>query len=56
MNALAYDTHRCIVDPLTIQRHIKYQLFTRVIKLLHSIKNELRNTATVLLGNAYLAL
>ena len=27
--SLSYDTHRCILGPLTNQRHIRYQLFAR---------------------------
>ena len=36
--SLPYDTDRWILGPLTNQRHIKYQLFARDIKLLQSIK------------------
>ena len=41
MYSLPYHTHRCILGPLTNQRHIKYQLFVRDITLLHSIKCEI---------------
>ena len=44
MYSLPYDTHRCILGPLTNQRHIRYQLFARDIKLLHSIKHEISNS------------
>ena len=44
MYSLQYHTHRWILGPLTNQRHIKYQLFTRDIKLLHSIKCEISNS------------
>ena len=44
MYSLPYDTHRWILGPLTNQRHIKYQLFARDIKLLHSIKCEVSNS------------
>ena len=37
MYSLPYHTHRWILGPLTNQRHIKYQLFARVITLLYSI-------------------
>ena len=44
MYSLQYHTHRWILDPLTNQRHIKYQLFAGDIKLLHSIKCEISNS------------
>ena len=50
MYSLPYHTHRWILGPLTNKRHIKYQLFARDIKLLHSIKCEI---ATILLGNGF---
>ena len=54
MYSLSYEEyHRWILGPLTNQHHIKYQLFARDIKLLHSIKCQI---ATVLLENVYLAL
>ena len=43
MYSLPYDTHRWILGPLTNQRNIRYQLFARDIKLLHSIKYEISN-------------
>ena len=39
-----YHTQIWILGPLTNQRHIKYQLFARDIKLLHSIKCEISNS------------
>ena len=42
--SLPYDSHRWILGPLTNQRHIKYKLFARDIKLLHSIKCEVSNS------------
>ena len=42
MYSLPYDTHRWILGPLTNQRHLRYQLFARNIKLLHFIKHEIR--------------
>ena len=44
MYSLPYHTHRWILGPLTNQRHIKYQLFARDIKLLHSIKCQISNS------------
>ena len=44
MYSLPYDTHRRILSPLTNQRNIRYQLFARDIKLLHSIKYETNNS------------
>ena len=44
MYALPCNTHRWILGPLTSQRHIKYQLFARDIKLLPSIKYEISNS------------
>ena len=44
MFSVPYDTHRWILGPLTNQRHIRYQLFARDIKLLHSIKYEISNS------------
>ena len=44
MYSLPYDTHRWILGPLTNQCHIKYQLFARNNKLLHSIKHEISNS------------
>ena len=44
MYSLPYDTHRWILDPLTNQRQISYQLFATDIKLLHSIKYDLSNS------------
>ena len=44
MYSLPYDTHRWILGPLTNQRNIRYQLFARDIKLLHSIKYEISNS------------
>ena len=44
MYSLTYHTHRWILGPLTNQRHIKYQLFARDIKLLHSIKCQISNS------------
>ena len=44
MNSLPYHTHRWILGPSTNQRHIKYQLFARDIKLLYSIKCEMSNS------------
>ena len=38
------DTHRWILGPLINQRHIKYKLFARDIKLLHSIKCQISNS------------
>ena len=56
MYSLPYHTHRWILGPLTNKRRIKYQLFARVIKLLHSMKCEISNSIVTLLGNVYLAL
>ena len=42
--SLPYDTHRWILGPLTNQRNIRYQLFARDIKLLHSIKYKISNS------------
>ena len=44
MYSLPYDTHRWILGPLTNQRNIRYQLFARDIKVLHSIKYEISNS------------
>ena len=44
MYSLPYHTHRWILGPLTNQHHIRYQLFARDIKLLHSIKYEISNS------------
>ena len=44
MYSLPYHTQIWILGPLTNQRHIKYQLFARDIKLLHSIKCEISNS------------
>ena len=44
MYSLPYDTHRWILGPLTNQCNIRYQLFARDIKLLHSIKYEISNS------------
>ena len=44
MHSLPYHTHRWILGPLTNQRHIKYQLYARDIKLLHSIKCQISNS------------
>ena len=44
MYSLPYHTHRWILGPLTNQRHIKYQLFARDFKLLHSIKCQISNS------------
>ena len=44
MYSLPYHAHRLILGPLTNQRHIKYQLFVRDIKVLHSIKYEINNS------------
>ena len=44
MYSLPFDTHRWILGPLTNQRNIRYQLFARDIKLLHSIKYEISNS------------
>ena len=44
MYSLPYDTHRWILGPLRNQRNIRYQLFARDIKLLHSIKYEISNS------------
>ena len=41
MYSLPYHTHRWILGPVTNQRHIKYQLSARDIKLLHSISNSI---------------
>ena len=41
MYSLPYHTHSWQLGPLTNQLHIKYQLFARDIKLLHSIKCEI---------------
>ena len=42
--SLPFDAYRWILGPVTNQRHKKYQLFARDIKLLHSIKCEISNT------------
>ena len=44
MYSSPYHTHRWILGPLTNQRHIKYELFARDIKLLHSIKCGISNS------------
>ena len=44
MDSLPYHTNRWVLGSLTNQRHIKYQLFARDIKLLHSIKCEINNS------------
>ena len=44
MFSLSYHTHRWILGLLTNQRHIKYQLFARDIKLLHFITCEISNS------------
>ena len=44
MYSLPYDTHRWILGSLVNQRHIRYQLFARDIKPLHSIRYEISNS------------
>ena len=44
MYLLPYDTHRWILGLLTKQRHIRYQLFARDIKLFPFIKYEVSNS------------
>ena len=56
MYSLPYDTHRWILGPLTNQRNVRYQLFARDIKLLHSIKYEILTltlTLTLTLNKIY---
>ena len=44
MYSLPYHTYRWILGPLTNQRRLKYHLFAKDIKLLHSIKCEISNS------------
>ena len=44
MYSLPFDTHRWVLGLLTNQRNIRYQLFARDIKLLHSTKYEINNS------------